>query len=271
MAKLKTKLGGKKSGKKIETGKALDRSPSHLLHRALQLALDIYAEETGPDAVTQRQYAVLAAVAAHEGLTQTDLVRSTGIDRSTLADLVARMIGKTLLARQRSTADARANTVSLTEAGRAALEAAKPKVAVADARILKLLPTRKRDAFLSVLRDMGRVAESMAAADSVDAAPKTKKKKKDKPAKTAKPAKLVKAAKPAKAAKAAKVAKPAKSAKPVRAVKTTKPAKVVKPAKAAKPVKIAKRPKRAAPAKAPKATKAKKPKKAAAKAPASAA
>ena len=26
---------------------ALDKSPSHLLHRALQLALDIYAEELG--------------------------------------------------------------------------------------------------------------------------------------------------------------------------------------------------------------------------------
>jgi DNA-binding MarR family transcriptional regulator len=186
MAKLKTKPGSKKSGRKIETGKALERSPSHLLHRALQLALDIYAEETGPDAVTQRQYAVLAAVAAHEGLTQTDLVRSTGIDRSTLADLVARMIGKTLLARQRSTADARANTVSLTEAGRAALEAAKPRVAAADARILKLLPTRKRDAFLGVLRDMGRVAEAMADAD--DSEPKQKKRKKAKPAKPAKAA-----------------------------------------------------------------------------------
>src|SRR5580693_3757897 len=151
MAKLKTKPGSKKAGRKIETGKALERSPSHLLHRALQLALDIYAEETGPDAVTQRQYAVLAAVAAHEGLTQTDLVRSTGIDRSTLADLVARMIGKSLLARQRSTADA---------------------------RILKLLPTRKRDAFLGVLRDMGRVAEAMAEADDGAAEAKSKKKQK---------------------------------------------------------------------------------------------
>src|SRR5476649_2433272 len=121
MAKLKAKAGQKKAGKKTNAGKALERSPSHLLHRALQLALDIYAEETGPDAVTQRQYAVLAAVAAHEGLTQTDLVRSTGIDRSTLADLVARMIGKGLIGRERSAADARANTVRLTAAGRAAL------------------------------------------------------------------------------------------------------------------------------------------------------
>jgi DNA-binding MarR family transcriptional regulator len=251
MAKLKTKPGSKKSGRKIEAGKALERSPSHLLHRALQLALDIYAEETGPDAVTQRQYAVLAAVAAHEGLTQTDLVRSTGIDRSTLADLVARMIGKNLLARQRSTADARANTVSLTEAGRAALEAAKPRVAAADARILKLLPTRKRDAFLGVLRDMGRVAEAMADAD--DSEPKQKKKKKTKPAKTAKPLKLAKAARAPKAAKPAKVA-----AKPARAA--TKPAKSA--AKLAKSPKVAK----AAKAPAAKTAKAKKPKKASASA-----
>src|SRR5580698_2746774 len=165
MAKLKTKPGSKKAGRKIETGKALARSPSQLLHRALQLALDIYAEETGPEAMTQRQYAVLSAVAAHEGLTQTDLVRSTGIDRSTLADLVARMIGKGLLGRQRSLADARANTVSLTDAGREALDSVKPKVAAADARIMKLLPTRKRDAFLGVLRDMGRVAEQLTEAE----------------------------------------------------------------------------------------------------------
>jgi DNA-binding MarR family transcriptional regulator len=245
MAKLKTKPGGKKAGKKVEAGKALERSPSHLLHRALQLALDIYAEETGPDAVTQRQYAVLAAVAAHEGLTQTDLVRSTGIDRSTLADLVARMIGKGLLARQRSIADARANTVNLTEAGRAALEAAKPRVAAADARILKLLPTRKRDAFLGVLRDMGKVAEAMAAADDTVAA-KPKKKKKAKPAKAVKPVKTAKPAKPAKTAKIAKISKPAKAANPAKAKKAPKAAK---------------------PAKAPKIAKAKKPKKAAANAP----
>jgi DNA-binding MarR family transcriptional regulator len=196
MVKLKTKTGDKKSGGKTEAGRALERSPSHLLHRALQLALDIYAEETGPDALTQRQYAVLAAVAAHEGLTQTDLVHATGIDRSTLADLVARMIGKGLIGRERSAADARANTVSLTEAGRAALTATSPRVAAADARILKLLPARKRDAFLSVLHDMGRAAET-APAETADVSPKVKKKKKTKD-KAAKPAKLPKAAKAAK-------------------------------------------------------------------------
>ncbi len=105
---------------------ALDRSPSHLLHRALQRALDIYADEFGATSITQRQYAVLAAAAEHEGATQADLVRSTGIDRSTLADMATRMIAKGLLERERSTLDARANAVSLTPAGREALEDAKP-------------------------------------------------------------------------------------------------------------------------------------------------
>ena len=207
MAKLKTKTGVKKAREKTDAGRALEQSPSHLLHRALQLALDISAEETGPDALTQRQYAVLAAVAAHEGLTQTDLVHATGIDRSTLADLVARMIGKALIARERSSADARANTVRLTETGRAALAATGPRVAAADARILKLLPPRKRDTFLSVLHEMGRAEISPAASEAAVKAPKAKKKKKTK-------VKAAKAVKPAKSPKVEKAVKLEKAPKP---------------------------------------------------------
>ena len=244
MAKLKAKAAGKKAGKKIDAGKALERSPSHLLHRALQLALDIYAEETGPDAITQRQYAVLAAVAVHEGLTQTDLVRATGIDRSTLADLVARMIGKGLLARERSVIDARANTVSLTPAGREALAAATPRVAAADARILKLLPTRKRDAFLDILGDMSHAAELFAEAAEAEGGAKAKKKAKDKAEKAAKAPKASKAEKPA---KAAKVAKPVKAVKPAKAAKpepVNGAAKIAKPAKAVAKAKPAPKPKK---------------------------
>jgi MarR family transcriptional regulator, temperature-dependent positive regulator of motility len=167
---------------------ALDGSPNHLLHRALQLALDIYAEEFGPAAITQRQYAVLAAVASREGLTQTDLVRMTGIDRSTLADMAARMIAKGLLERRRSENDARANAVSLTDAGRAALAEAAPKMAAADARLLKLLSSGKREGLVSTLRDL------------VDAGEATKAKplKAEKPLKSAKPEKPKKADKPKK-------------------------------------------------------------------------
>jgi DNA-binding MarR family transcriptional regulator len=134
---------------------ALEQSPSHLLHRALQRALDIYAEEFGEGGVTQRQFAVLAAADEREGATQADLVRITGIDRSTLADMARRMIGKGLLERERSNLDARANAVRLTEAGRAALAEARPKMTAADARLLKLISGGgRRTTFVSLLRDL---------------------------------------------------------------------------------------------------------------------
>ena len=172
-----------KSPEKSKKGlPALDKSPSHLLHRALQLALDIYADEQGEGGVTQRQYAVLAAVEAYEGLTQTDLVKITGIDRSTLADMAARMINKGLLERRRSSSDARANAVSLTEAGRLALAEAKPRMAAADARLLKLVSTGKREALTEVLRDLIRAGDEVAAAPAV--LPVAKKPKVEKPKKT---------------------------------------------------------------------------------------
>lgn len=204
-----------KSGNKAKRGGSLGGSPSHLMHRVLQLALDIYSEETGPDGLTQRQFAVLEAVSHKSGLTQTDLVRATGIDRSTLADLVARMTTKGLLDRVQSTIDARAKAVSLSAAGQAALDAARPKVEAADKRILALLPKGKRDGFLDLLSELA--GEADAAPDKAKAEAKATKKaareakKAEKLAKKAeKPAKAVKAEKPAKAEKAAKPKKPAK-------------------------------------------------------------
>ena len=171
---------------KGKTAGPLDRSPSHLLHRTLQVALDLYAAEFGATGVTQRQFAVLAAVASREGLTQTDLVSLTGIDRSTLADMAARMITKGLLERQKSETDARANSVRLTDEGRAVLLDAQPRMAAVDARLLKLLSGSKREVFTDLLRDL-------VAAGDPELAAKPKKTKAEKAAKAEKK-KLKKAA-----------------------------------------------------------------------------
>lgn len=149
-----------KSGKQARRAGTLMDSPSHLMHRGLQLALDIYAEELGPDGVTQRQYAVLEAAAQGTGLTQTELVRATGIDRSTLADLVARMTAKGLLERERSALDARAKVVRVGPAGLTALEAARPRVEAVDKRILGLLPKSKRESFMALLGELGAAADA---------------------------------------------------------------------------------------------------------------
>lgn len=168
----------KTSRKKAATRTVLDDSPSHLMHRVLQIALDIYNDTAGEGALTQRQYAVLTALDGIDGLTQSDLVKATGIDRSTLADLVARMLAKDLLKRERSLTDGRANLVSIAPAGRTALDDAQPRVLAADERILSLLSPPKRDSFVKLLRKItvAREEELLAAEDEAAAADRAVKK-----------------------------------------------------------------------------------------------
>jgi len=194
-----------KSGKQARRSGTLADSPSHLMHRVLQLALDIYAEEAGPGGPTQRQFAVMEAVSMKSGLTQTDLVKATGIDRSTLADLVARMTTKGLLARERSSLDARAMAVSLSAEGQALLDAARPRVEAADKRIMGLLPKAKRDGFLELLGELAASAD--AAPEQAKAEAKALKKAQKEARKAEKAAK--KAAEPVKKARKPKKTKAA--------------------------------------------------------------
>lgn len=129
----------------------LNRSPIHLLHRAGQCAGDIFHTEMKIGGLTPRQLAVLMTVAQNEGLSQTGLVDRTGIDRSTLADIVRRMQRKGILQRRRTREDARAYAVKLTDEGRRVLRIAEPVGKKVDERILEALPARHRDQFVDDL------------------------------------------------------------------------------------------------------------------------
>ena len=118
----------------------LERSPLHLLHRAGQCAADLFQTELGGDDLTPRQYAVLLTVAMNEGLNQTQLVERTGIDRSTLADVVRRMLKKGMLQRRRTRDDARAYAVKLTDEGARILKTHDPLARRVDERILSKSP-----------------------------------------------------------------------------------------------------------------------------------
>ena len=129
----------------------LRRSPSHLLHRAGQCAGDVFHAEMSNADLTPRQFAVLVTVSEHEGVSQTGLVERTGIDRSTLADIVSRMLKKGLLQRRRTKEDARAYAVKLTEEGRRILRSSDPLAKKVDERILEALPSKQREQFIGLL------------------------------------------------------------------------------------------------------------------------
>lgn len=140
----------------------LAHSPSHLLHRAEQLASDRFTQLVG-DGVTLRQFAVLAAIAENPGLSQSDLVRATGIDRSTLADMMNRMQKRGWVLRTASVSDARAHSVRLAAAGSMILAAATQYARAADAAILDPLPRTKRRSFLNTLTKLAEASEKAAA------------------------------------------------------------------------------------------------------------
>jgi MarR family transcriptional regulator, temperature-dependent positive regulator of motility len=129
----------------------LTRSPIHLLHRASQVVEEIFTAEVEIDRLTPRQLAVLITVAQNEGLSQTGIVERTGVDRSTLADIVRRLQKRGLLQRRRTKRDARAYAVKLTDQGRQVLRSAEPLAKRVDQRILDALPTKRRDQFLGAL------------------------------------------------------------------------------------------------------------------------
>jgi DNA-binding MarR family transcriptional regulator len=141
----------------------LETSPLHLLHRAGQRAGDVFQAEMISGDLTPRQYAVLITVAQNEGLSQTNLVEKTGIDRSTLADIIRRMLKKGLIQRRRTKEDARAYAVRLTDFGRETLQAAEPLAQRVDERVLSVLPDAQRGQFLAdlnlIIEALGRLEQ----------------------------------------------------------------------------------------------------------------
>lgn len=139
----------------------LSESPSHLLRRAEQFAAEIFLKADIPDGVTLRQSVLLAAIAEADGASQSDLVSATGVDRSTLAEMMARMEQKGFIVRAAAEDDGRAKSVSLTAEGRRRLEGALPAMREVDKALLGALPAARRSAFKATLLALAGAADAM--------------------------------------------------------------------------------------------------------------
>jgi DNA-binding MarR family transcriptional regulator len=137
------------------TGKREIRPGTRSLHqsikRAAQFAAHAYMDSVGRSGLTQRQLTVLAEVDRSDGLSQIALVKTTGIDRSTLADMVARMMAQGYLQRRRHKDDGRTNSVRITPAGRKMLKSALPGADETDKLIYAKLSPSLRKPFVEAL------------------------------------------------------------------------------------------------------------------------
>ena len=149
-----------KGPRKANGGFDLSQSPSHLLRRCVQYANDLFSREPGASDLTKQQFTVLAAVEQNEGISQTDLVGITGIDRSTLAEMIRRMIEKGLLDRERTESDQRANAVRMAPGGRKALRSARSASDRVERTLLSGLSAADRQRFLKMLAAVVAQAET---------------------------------------------------------------------------------------------------------------
>jgi DNA-binding MarR family transcriptional regulator len=154
----------------------LSESPSHLIRRCAQYFGDLYAHEAGSRELTKQQFMLLAALEHNEGISQTALVEITGIDRSTLAEMVRRMLEKGLLSRERTEEDQRANSVAISPSGRKALRVARTASDRAEKMFMDPLPPVERQRFVKLLSQIAQAGEAYAA--NGHAAPRGKSRRK---------------------------------------------------------------------------------------------
>lgn len=126
-------------------------SAVHLLHRAGQCADELFSLNLTTAAVTPRQFAVLKAIAGSTEPSQTTLVEVTGVDRSTIADIVRRLVERGLVQRRRTRRDARMYALRLTVKGVTALRATEPAAQTTDDKLLASLGDAERAAFVQSL------------------------------------------------------------------------------------------------------------------------
>ena len=154
---------GEKSMKQHHRSGPLDASALHLLHRAGQCAEVLFTVEAAKAKLTPRQFAVLVAVGQSPDISQSGLVEQTGVDRSTLADVVRRLVKKGLLQRKRTRTDARMYAVRLTAKGQNILGSVRPLATKVDQRILSVLRTDQRASFIDALGEIVKAMSRSAA------------------------------------------------------------------------------------------------------------
>ena len=102
--------------------------------------------------ITARQFVVLSVVDGLEDPSQTLLCEVSGIDRSTLADIVRRLVQRGLLSRRRTRRDARMYAVRITDEGKRMLEQATPIAEKVDAALLAALTPSERENLNTLLQ-----------------------------------------------------------------------------------------------------------------------
>jgi DNA-binding MarR family transcriptional regulator len=123
-----------------------------LLARARKRLDATYCSQHPTPELTLPQVAILQALKSYGRHSQRDLVRLTGIDRSTMSEMLRRMSQRSLVTESRSALDKRVLLCAITGAGYQALHRCESAIRKTEADVIKLMPKSYRAQFLAGLR-----------------------------------------------------------------------------------------------------------------------
>jgi len=118
---------------------ALFKRPGFLLRRMHQIHLALFSEECGVFDITPVQYSIMTVAGAQPKLDQAQLAYEVGVDRATLANVVARLESKGLVERSLLASDKRVKLVALSAKGETILEQMRAAVQRAHDRTIEAL------------------------------------------------------------------------------------------------------------------------------------
>ena len=128
----------------------LMQHPGHLLRRALQ-AMNLLWDHEVSHVITSPQFAALNALYGEPALDQRTLGERISLDRSTMAEVVARLSARGLIKTARDANDGRRKTIRLTPKGVATLQHLIPRTHVMTRRLVGALDPNDQAALLRML------------------------------------------------------------------------------------------------------------------------
>lgn len=137
-------------------------APGHLIRRAHQLSVAIFAESTAEFDITPVQFAMLNALMDDPGEDQITLAGKVAFDAATSGAVIARLEAKGLLRRDPDPKDKRRKLLTATPAGEKIVIEMKAAVADVQVQILKPLSGEEAAQFTNLLNKLvaGHIADN---------------------------------------------------------------------------------------------------------------
>jgi len=145
---------------------SLDDVLAYQLRRAQEASFAAFAGRAGESTIWPGWYALLTIIRDNPGMTQTELSKSSGRDKSTLTTSLRELDRKGLIVRDRDPNDQRRVRLSLSPEGETHLEALRAHAVAHDAQFEAIVGAENRAALLIILKDIAeqftRFAETLA-------------------------------------------------------------------------------------------------------------